>query len=73
MRERVFIRWLHLLLSVPIIGYIYGPVAHIARAAAFVRWVAMPLVVGSGLYLWLKPKVQSQWRRRRALQEMASV
>jgi hypothetical protein len=57
-RERVFIRTLHLVLSIPILGYLYGPVAHIPPAAWFVRWIAMPLVILSGLWLWLKPRIR---------------
>src|SRR5262249_17604884 len=44
-QERIFIRTLHLVLSIPIIGFIYGPVAHIPPAATFTRFVAVPLVV----------------------------
>jgi hypothetical protein len=57
-KERVFIRTLHLVLSIPILGYLYGPVAHIPQAAWFTRWIAMPLVILSGLWLWLKPRVR---------------
>jgi hypothetical protein len=57
-QERVFFRTLHMVLSIPILGYIYGPVAHIPQATWFTRWVAMPLVISSGLWLWLKPRIQ---------------
>ena len=56
-RERDIIRTLHLVLSVPILGFIYVPVEHIARGAFFTRWVAVPVVLLSGLWLWLKPKI----------------
>ena len=56
-RERDTIRLLHLVLSIPIVGYLYGPVAVIPQAAWFTRWIAMPLVVLSGLWLWLKPRL----------------
>jgi hypothetical protein len=68
-RERDIIRLLHLLVSIPIVGYLYGPVEHMARAAFFVRWVAMPLVVLSGLWMWLKPRIAKriiQYRQRRS-------
>jgi hypothetical protein len=55
--ERDIIRLLHLILSIPIVGYLYGPVEHIARAAFFVRWIAFPVVVLSGFWMWLKPRV----------------
>jgi hypothetical protein len=38
--ERRLIRWLHLILSIPIIGYIYGPVAEIPQARMFTQIVA---------------------------------
>jgi hypothetical protein len=50
--ERKIIRWLHLLLSIPILGFIYGPVASIPRAAFAVRFVFLPVVILSGLWLW---------------------
>jgi hypothetical protein len=33
LEERILIRTLHLVLSIPIIGFIYGPVAHIPPAS----------------------------------------
>ncbi|MCB2409868.1 hypothetical protein [Hymenobacter lucidus] len=47
--ERKAIRGLHLLLSIPILGFIYGPVADIPQAAFAVRFVFVPVVVLSGL------------------------
>jgi hypothetical protein len=58
LQERIFIRTLHLVLSIPILGYLYGPVAQIPQAAWFTRWIAMPLVILSGLWLWLKPRIK---------------
>ena len=55
-RERDAVRALHLVLSIPVFGFIYGPVAHTTRAAFFTRWVAIPVVLASGFWLWLKPK-----------------
>jgi len=46
------IRWMHILLSIPIIGYIYGPVAQLHYAANAVRWVFFPIIVLSGFWLW---------------------
>jgi len=62
--ERQFIRILHLVLSIPIVGYIYGPVASIPQAVRFTRWVAMPVVVLTGFWLWLKPPLL-KWLRPR--------
>jgi hypothetical protein len=62
MRERAIFRLLHLVLSIPIIGAIYGPVMLIPRALWFTRWISMPLVVLSGLWMWLKPRIVSRAR-----------
>ncbi|HTF30926.1 MAG TPA: hypothetical protein VK625_18855 [Flavitalea sp.] len=50
--ERKIIRWLHIILSIPIVGYIYGPVASIPEAVIAIRFVLFPLVVLSGLWMW---------------------
>jgi thiosulfate reductase cytochrome b subunit len=58
--ERKLIRWLHILASIPIIGYIYGPVASIPEAVIVVRYVIFPLVILSGLWMW-----KGHWLKQR--------
>ncbi|SKC52787.1 hypothetical protein [Ohtaekwangia koreensis] len=60
--ERKIIRWFHILASIPIIGFVYGPVSTIAEAAAMVRWVILPLVILSGFWMW-KGHVVKKWLR----------
>jgi hypothetical protein len=60
--ERKLIRWIHLILSIPILGYIYGPVAEIPRAVFATRWVFMPVVILSGLWLWKGQLVKKQFK-----------
>lgn len=50
--ERKIIRWLHIITSIPIIGYIYGPVKNFPNAVIAIRWVIFPVIVLSGLWLW---------------------
>lgn len=50
--ERLIIRWFHMLASIPILGYVYGPVAQLPQAAFMVKTVILPLVILSGLWLW---------------------
>ncbi|BCM91011.1 hypothetical protein IAD21_02875 [Abditibacteriota bacterium] len=61
--QRVVMRWLHIIASLPILGYIYGPVASIPRAAFAVKWVIVPVVVLSGLWLWKGHLVRKAFRR----------
>jgi thiosulfate reductase cytochrome b subunit len=62
--ERKIIRWIHLLASIPIAGYIYGPVADIPRAAFAVKVVFVPLVVLSGLWMWQGHRVKKTFTRK---------
>ncbi|MES2109461.1 MAG: hypothetical protein V4577_11965 [Bacteroidota bacterium] len=61
--ERIVIRWLHILLSIPVIGYIYGPVAQLHYAALAVRWVFFPIIVISGFWLWKGHWVKKRFRQ----------
>ena len=50
--QRSIVRWMHLVLSIPIIGYIYSPFEAIPDYAPLVRFVFLPLMVLSGLWMW---------------------
>lgn len=50
--ERKLLRWIHIIASIPIIGYIYGPVSKIPEAVVTIRFVLFPLIVLSGLWMW---------------------
>jgi hypothetical protein len=50
--KRSIVRWIHIILSVPIIGYIYSPFEEIPNYAPAVRFVFLPIMVLSGLWLW---------------------
>jgi len=61
--ERKIIRWIHIIGSIPIIGYIYGPVAQFPRAVSMIQWVLFPLIVASGFWLWKGHLLKKWWRR----------
>lgn len=62
--ERKLIRWIHILLSIPVIGYIYGPVAEMPTPATMVRFVFFPMIILSGLYMWKGHLLKKWWRKR---------
>lgn len=62
--ERKIIRWLHIIASIPVIGYIYGPVAQFLNAVIAIKWVLFPLIVLSGLWLWKGHWVRKGWRKK---------
>jgi hypothetical protein len=61
--ERKIIRWLHIVASIPIVGYIYGPVKDIPNAVMMIKWVLFPLIVFSGLWLWKGHWVRKKLKR----------
>lgn len=46
------VRWIHLFFSIPIIGYVYSPFEEIPNYAPAVRFVFLPMLVLSGLWMW---------------------
>lgn len=61
--ERKIIRWLHIIASIPVIGFIYGPVKEIPEAVIAIRWVIFPMIVLSGLWLW-KGHLLRKWMKK---------
>lgn len=50
--ERKIMRWIHIILSIPIVGYIYEPVAKKSNAAFATKFVFIPVVILPGLWMW---------------------
>lgn len=65
--ERKIIRWVQIIASIPIIGYIYGPVKNFPHAVAAIQRVLFPLIVVSGLWLWKGHWVKKSGRKRSKL------
>jgi hypothetical protein len=45
-------RWIHIVFSIPILGYIYSPFEEIPKYASRVRFVVVPVMALSGLWMW---------------------
>ena len=50
--KRSIFRWIHIVFSIPILGYIYSPFEVLPAYAPRVRFVVVPLIVLSGLWMW---------------------
>jgi thiosulfate reductase cytochrome b subunit len=50
--KRSILRWIHLVFAIPIIGYIYSPFDQIPNYAPATRYVFVPIMVLSGLWMW---------------------
>ena len=49
---RSIVRWIHIVFSIPILGYIYSPFEEIPKYAARVRFVVVPVMLLSGVWMW---------------------
>ena len=50
--KRSIFRWIHIIFSIPILGYIYSPFEELPKYAARVRFVFVPVMLLSGLWMW---------------------
>jgi hypothetical protein len=50
--KRSIVRWIHIIFAIPIIGYIYSPFEKIPQYAPATRFVFVPVLVLSGLWMW---------------------
>ena len=49
---RSIVRWIHIVFSIPILGYIYSPFEEIPKYAPAVRFVFVPIIVLSGFWMY---------------------
>ena len=50
--ERTILRCIHIIFGLPILGYIYGPPAEVQQYAPIFRYVFLPVILLSGLWMW---------------------
>jgi len=50
--KRSIVRWIHLIFSIPILGYIYSPFEEIPTYAPVVRFVFVPIMILSGFWMY---------------------
>ena len=50
--KRSIFRWIHIVCSIPIIGYIYSPFEVLPDYAPATRLVFFPVMLLSGLWMW---------------------
>ena len=50
--KRAILRSLHLILSIPILGYIYGEPSEVQQYAGAVRFAFVPVIILSGFWMY---------------------
>jgi predicted tellurium resistance membrane protein TerC len=51
--KRSILRWIHIVFGIPILGYIYSPFEELPTYAPVVRYVALPVIVLAGFWMWI--------------------
>jgi hypothetical protein len=64
--KRSILRWIHLIFSIPILGYIYSPFDKIPEYAGPTRYVFVPVMILSGLWMWKGHVVRRLFTKRTA-------
>ena len=49
---RSILRWVHLVLAIPILGYIYSPFEEIPQYASITRFVFVPIIIFAGYCMY---------------------
>jgi hypothetical protein len=49
---RLMFRWIHIVFSIPILGYIYDSPTDTPNYAWSIRYVFLPVLLISGLWMW---------------------
>src|SRR5437867_6116945 len=50
--QRSILRWIHLVLAIPILGYIYSPASEVQQYAFAVRFVFVPVIILAGFWMY---------------------
>jgi hypothetical protein len=69
--KRSILRWIHIVLGIPIIGYVYSPFEDIPEYAPAVRFVFLPVLVLTGLWMWKGHAIRRLVSRRSAQNAVA--
>ena len=70
---RTIFRWIHLVFSIPILGYIYSPFDKLPQYAARTRYFFVPVMILSGLWMWKGHVVRRLLSKRPATGAAAST
>ena len=50
--KRSILRWIHVIVGIQILSYIYGPISEVQQYASAVRFVFVPVIVLSGFWMY---------------------
>jgi thiosulfate reductase cytochrome b subunit len=72
MNTRTIARWIHIIVAIPIYGYLYSPFEKLPQYAFPTRYIFFPLMVLTGLWMWKGHVVRRLVSRRLARPDTAT-
>lgn len=51
--KRLILRWIHIVFTLPILGYVYSPFALLPSYAFVARYISVPILMLSGFWMWI--------------------
>jgi hypothetical protein len=70
--QRWIVRCIHLIIAIPILGYIYSPFQRLPDYAPATRFVFVPVMIISGLWMWKGHIIRQFFSKRSAQPVVAS-
>ncbi len=64
--QRTVFRWIHIVVAIPILGYIYSPFEKLPDYAPATRFVFLPVMIVTGLWMWKGHVVRRAFSKRSA-------
>ena len=61
---RTICRWIHIVFSIPILGYIYSPFDKLPSYAPKTRFLFVPVMILTGLWMWKGHVVRRLFSKR---------
>jgi hypothetical protein len=71
--KRSMVRWMHIVFSIPILGYIYSPLEELPKYADRVRFIVVPVMLLSGLWMWKGHVLRRLISKRSAQHDVAAT
>ncbi|HWB00700.1 MAG TPA: hypothetical protein VG713_19535 [Pirellulales bacterium] len=62
--KRSILRWIHIILAIPIAGIIYGDPAEVHQYIGGVQKIVFPAIVLTGLWMWKGDAVKRLFSKR---------
>jgi len=69
--QRTIFRWIHIVVSIPIYGYIYSPFDKLPQYAVPTRFIFFPVMVLTGLLMWKGHMLRRLFSKRPAEERAA--